>query len=554
MVAFYFTQNNHPIRAVCCLALAAMAFPEHPRAIKWANFAFWELAYLWGPDGMYVTPDGGVSEGPLYYEFAFTPTLALSLAYENRIGEPRVFKKDCINQQDAPPWDTYKCVDNEKFIYRNLLWEDRFLRTADWSLFTRLPDARRPPLEDSNFMNFNGTGILSSLQNRPDFLWDWQTGGYNTSWGLDLAIQHLVYAPDGMTASQPAWKDRVLKDAGHAVFRSGWDTDAVWMMVTAEHGQARMTVHDHVDAGSFTLAAYGEYLLMDPGYYKPNKANNAVTAQAPSHNVLMIEGEPVPPKGLLVDFGDTDAFLENELLAGRVAYVEARQPLEKSVTTRSLMMVRNRYIVSADRMTTPVTDQRKHTWRMHGWAGHDTGGTFAVSAGGARWERTKAGVDVYLSSTVPGLALSEPAYTAGQPPHVHSIGGGVANHGVLDGIVTAVSPGFLSVAAPYKVSATAGSPEAPLKVEAVTAAGVASGFAGWVVTHAGGRDLIALRSPGAPQNLALSTGDTLETDGEIILVTLSGTEPISLMARGTKCVLNGKTVFNNITEPVAAGD
>jgi hypothetical protein len=553
-VAFYYTQNNHPIRAASALATAAMAFPEHPRAEKWANWALWELTYLWGPDGQYVQPDGGVSEGPHYYQFGFTPSLAFSLAWNNRIAGPRVFKKDCINQQDHEPWGAYKCKSGEKFVYGNLIFEERFFKSVEWSLFTRLPDGRRPPLEDGTFKSFNGIGILASFLNRPDYLWDWQTGGYNTGWGMDLAIQHLAYAPDSMTPQSPAWTSRLLPDAGHAVFRSGWETDALWVFLTAEHGSARMTIHDHVDAGSFTMAAYGEYLLMDSGYHKPSMANNAVTAQAQSHNVLMIDGEPVPPKGLLVNFGDTDAFLENGHISENLAYAEARQPLDVTTTERSVMMVRNRYVVSADRVITSGSAPRVHTWRMHGYAGHDTGGTFAISADHAGWEREKAGVYVYLASNAPGLALSEPAFAAGEPPHVHNVAGKVENHGVLDGKVTAVAPGFLAVAAPYRVGATPGAGDAPLEVTPVTAIGVSSGVAGWTVRHSGGTDLVILRSPSAPQDLALSTGHSLSTDAELLLLTIDGDTPLSMMARGSRCTLDGKTVFENRTGKVSVSE
>ena len=64
---------------------------------------------------------------------------------------------------------------------------------------------------------------------------------------------------------------------------------------------------------------------MDPGYYKPNDLNNALTAHADSHNVILIDGQGAPDKGLLTDFGDTDAFLENTLDGTAFDYAEARQ-------------------------------------------------------------------------------------------------------------------------------------------------------------------------------------------------------------------------------------
>ncbi|MFA6032519.1 MAG: heparinase II/III family protein [Myxococcota bacterium] len=553
-LSIWYTQNNHPIRTACSIATAALAYPDHPSAGRWANWAFSELNYLWGADGCYVQPDGGVSEGPFYYIYAFTPSIALSVAWRNRVGAPRIFSTSCINRQTAEPWGSHKCRSGVPFVYNNLFDEALFVRSIDWSLALSLPDGRRPPMEDANMRYHNGIGVMAGVMNRPDYLWDWVSSGYSTDWGLNLAIQHLVYAPDAMTPVEPAFTKRVMTDAGQAVFRSGWGKDAIWVMLTAEAGDARMTVHDHVDAGSFTMAAYGEYLVMDTGYYKPNAANNAVTAQAPSHNVLMIEGESVPPKGLLLDFGDTDAFLKNESLTKHISYVEAWQTLKQSTTQRSVAFVRDRYVVTADRIVTPVTDPRLHTWRMHGYAGHDSGGTFAIGAESAAWERASAGVAVYLASTEQGLSLSEPAFTAGQPPHVHKIDTTVENHGVLDGKVTAVTPGFLSVVAPYRVGAVPGGPDAPLKVERITATGVGSGVAAWAVTHAGGSDLVVLRSKDAPTELALSTGDTLSTDAEVAIVALDGPDRYALIARGGYCRLNGVAIIENATGEVAAAD
>ena len=42
-------------------------------------------------------------------------------------------------------------------------------------------------------------------------------------------------------------------------------------------------LHDHVDGTSFSLAAFGEYLLIDTGYYKPNSLTNSRTADADAH-------------------------------------------------------------------------------------------------------------------------------------------------------------------------------------------------------------------------------------------------------------------------------
>jgi len=402
-------------------------------------------------------------------------------------------------------------------------------------------------MEDSSLKRANGSAIMAAVMDRPDLLWDWYNDDRNMSGGFDLFIQHLAYMadPDEVTPVEPSYLNRVMYDAGQSVFRSGWDDEAIWVMMSAEHGSVRMTVHDHVDAGSFVMSAYGDHLLLDPGYYKPNVANNAITAQAWAHNLLIIEDEPVPPKGLLTNFGDTDAFLENEILAERLQYVEAWQPIDASRTERSLMMLHNRYVAVIDRVVTEVTVARKHTWRLNGWAGFDCGGTFSLDGVKASWEREKGGVEVYLANTAEGLQVVEPPYVKNDAPFVTKITGDLVDHAVIDGVVTAVKPIYAAVVAPFKVGAESGSKEDKLTVTQISATGVESGVAVWKVEHVDGTDLIIARDPEAPTVLPLETGETITTDGEFAVVSIQGANPIYLLGRGTELKLDDTVLFEN---------
>lgn len=542
------TQNNHPIRTACSIGTVAMAFPEHPRAEEWADWAFSELSYLWGPTGHYVQEDGGVSEGSLYYRFAFAPSLALFIAWNNRIEEPRIFNTDCINRIDRGPWADHGCVDGEPFVFHNPLLEERFQSSVDWFLTLRMPGGMRPPIEDSGVRADNGSAIMAGFMDRRDLVWDWIDGGYNMSGGFDLQIPHLAYTPEWLDAQPPAWKHRVMPVAGQAVFRSGWEAEDIWLLMTAENGPVRMTVHDHVDSGSFTLAAYGEYLLIDPGYYKPLARDNARTAQAESHSLLMIEGERVPAKGLLLNFGDTDAFLKNEYIGDAVAYVEAWQPIDQSTTQRAMALLRNRYAVIFDRIDTPVTEARLHTWRLHGYAGFDSGGSFDLAQDRTRWERSRAGVDVYLASSAPDLEIVEPPYVEFYAPHVHSMYSGVGHHGVMDGRVSAVSPRFVAVVAPYRTGVTNEDPRSPLDVTSIKT--LPDSVAGWEVRGTDYTDWILARDPAAPSILEIDDATEIDTDAEWIAVGQGEAGAFYLMARGSYLKVNGVDIFANVSDDV----
>ncbi len=567
LMSIQYTQNNHPIRTALSLATVALAFPDHPDAPTWASWALSELDYLWGPTGHYVGQEGGVSEGSLYYRFAYAPSLAFSLAWRNRVGEPRRFPKSCLNRVDEFHWADHGCVEGEPFDFVNLIDQERFQLTTDWFFSLRMPDGHRPPIEDASPKRDNGAAIMAGILDRGDLLWDWENDERNMGGGWDLSIQHLAYLPEAgdltTPVEPPAWRHRVMPAVGHAVLRSGWGPDDLWALLIAEHGDSRLTVHDHVDSGSIQLFAYGEYLLMDTGYFKPNMNDNAITSQAGAHSLLMIEGEAVEEKGLVTDYGDADAFLENEHLGESLAWVEARQPIEESTTERALALVRNRYLVVFDRVDTPVTTLRKHTWRLHGFAGLDMGGSFTLDATAqtARWEKTLAGVDVYLaaadrpSDTATALALVEPPFVEFERPYVHKFESEAAHHAVLDGVIHSRAPHFAAVVVPYRVGATSGDEDAPLTVTRLVlddgGSGEQHGLAGWIVEHDGQRDLVLARAPDAPETITLADGVVIATDGCWVLVTLSGDAPLAVVARGSYLALDGQQLHTDVTAPVA---
>ena len=107
-------------------------------------------------------------------------------------------------------------------------------------------------------------------------------------------------------------------------------------------------MHNHVDSTSFVFAGLNEIFITDTGYYKPNEQDNALTAQAAAHNVVLINGKGAPNKGLLTNWGDEDAYLQNALIAPDAGYVEAVQTYEEHDVRRLVALLRKQYAVVGD--------------------------------------------------------------------------------------------------------------------------------------------------------------------------------------------------------------
>lgn len=547
-------QNNYNVRTAGAIGYTALAFPEHEDADRWIDYAASELSYMFKPEGRYVQPDGAVSEGPYYYNLSFSVALAFSIAYANRVSGVRELDSVCSTRSPIGAWADHGCEEGAPFLFTNLLDDPLFFATADWTTAIRLPWGDRPPIADGRFMGLTGAALLTRLGGEDHHVWDFLTNTNHPlemTYSLDVAVFHLGGLPDTVSMTEPAWTNRFFLDGGDAVFRSGWDPDARWLLLKAEQGSARQTLHDHVDSTSFSMAAYGEYLLIDPGYYKPDEMDNARTAQSWAHNVLLIEGRTAPDKGLITSFGDSDAFLKNTYDGTDLAHAEAHQEYQQTLVERSILFARRRYFLVADRLTTTAQEPRLHAFRLNGYAGYDSGGLFLLDGGTMLWERGSAGVRVHLACTAPGMQIEEPPFVELMAPHVHEMASHseVGHHGVGDGLVTALAPRFLAVLSPYAVGADPSAPEFELMVEPLFDGPGIAAFS--IVSNAVGdtwTDVVLLRDPDASTELELTDGTSVATDAELVFFSLEGQLDLALLARGTFLSVNGVLLLSNPAE------
>ena len=547
-LALTVTQNNHPIRTAAAIGIVGLAFGNHPDATTWLNWAVSELDYLLGPDGQYIQPDGAVSEGPFYFNYGFAPSIAFFIALENRQSEQQIYNRNCINRAEVDPWIGHDCIDDEEFTFSNPMQSALFHSVMDWSLSLRLPNGNRAPIADSPLRNQNGPAIFPYFGAEDYLYWDWASNPsdpYKVKGGFELFIQHLAYVEPMDSFGPPQWKNRFFVDGGMATFRSGWDQDDRVLILMGENGSARKTVHDHTDGTSFIMAAYGELLLTDTGYYKPNEFQNAVTAGAGSHNLILVEGDEVPEKGLLNNWGDADAFIENTLDGTAIAYAESRQNYPNTEVVRGVAFLRERYFVMVDRLESQDGVEREYRFRLHAHAGHDLDGNVSLGEHGPLIERESGSVAVYTQASQGQAIVEEPTFQEYAAPHVHKLVKDAEHHTVTDSVVTGVAPDFLSVLAPFKTGESDG-PDGPFEVTQIsTERGVA-----WYIVGEDSVDIAWVRESGAPTDLFLPTNETLTTDAAFVWMSLD--KSLALMVEGTELSLDDETVLTSSEEEVVA--
>lgn len=547
--SFVVTQNNHPLRAASALGYVALAFPDDPDAGRWLDWSTDQIDYLLGPKGHYVQRDGAVSEGPFYYGFAFAAVMPLLIALDANDPPGAVHRHTCITRNDADPWSDHGCVEGEPFTLQNPLRDPTFLATMDWSVSLRRPSGVRAALDDTRVAILAGGALATSFGGGEHLVWDWENNAVLPSatdkFG-DLAPWYLAWVAD-VAGAPPPWRNRFFPDGGQATFRSGWGEDDLWLALVADHGAARKSLHNHADGTSFALSAYGEDLLVDTGYYKPDASQNPLTTDAPSHNVVLVDGAGAPKRGLLNDWGDTDAFLENLTDGESFAWADARTDYEQAEIRRGVAFVRRRYFVVADRIRSRVAAPRTFQWRAHLWAGHEAGGAYDVAGDRVTVDRARAGLTLVAGTTAGAPSFVEPPFVALRPPHVHDLGE-KGNHAVVDATIEAGSPSFLVVLAPYAEGAAG--ERGPL---AITRLDAGAGGAAFLVEGTSGgaafRDVAWLREPGAAGELALPGGRALATDAEVVVVSDAGDR--ALLVGGTRLSLDGAPLVASNAAPVA---
>ena len=370
--------DNWHIRAYGGLGLAALALSDHAglgnTPQEWSDRAFDLVTRsLWH---QIDETDGGYAEGPFYSRYAADVYLPYMFALKDLTGT-------------------------------DLLTDARVRKMHDWSLNLRLPNGRRPNIEDGHVDDFYGHYLSAVYEDGGVNRWDWENNGRGLYVREFSEADAIAIYDDSIVAREPDRGPTIfMPEAGDAVFRSDWSADATYMLLRGEHGRARAQGlgHEHADETSFIIYAGGEMLALDSGYI--NFANHNRVNRGENHNVILVDGEG-PPNTIIdgesID-GGNDAFIEQFFTSTFSDYAEVSASYAGVDVRRRVLFADGSYFVLADELR----DDQAHIYKflLHGHGGGNSGGTYARVGSLARWTQTDAELLAYMP-TEAALTFSE---------------------------------------------------------------------------------------------------------------------------------------------------
>jgi LPXTG-motif cell wall-anchored protein len=455
-----FAVNNHRSKGAASIAVAAMVLaeytappgsdPDHRKEpARWLDFGLDRVDLV--QRYTYGAGDGAYGEGMGYWHFSSENVVPFARAWDRLVGGATVHTAAGV---EIPS-----------------LWRHpQFALMQRWALDHTLPDGTLAPIEDTKTGERGAFGMFpADFPDAAAFGWRWAnaTVPYESENNIDLAPFEIVAYDDGVVPTPPAGStNRFYLDGGDAIFRSDLAADGVLAIVLGQHGAGRefgrerdgtgelwSAAHDQPDPGSFLLHAYGERLLLDPGYMDFPWSQQQVINKPSDHNMILLDaigadgataspidpfaasavgapaqqwakvaGAPVPADGE----AQLSGALDSPGLAGVSVTARYGAPAASAaLVDRRFLFVDDAYLVTADHVASPVA--RTYTWPVHGNAGgHDgvtaplpaktipqhppqgapaigatpyvaAGGSFTPLPSGGQWDRGTARVTVGLA-------------------------------------------------------------------------------------------------------------------------------------------------------------
>lgn len=487
-------QNNHRSKVGCAFVTAAIVLAEHEPDPDDARAVAYEDPSAWAVYGFellerileysHITEDGVYSEGPFYFRYTSQNLLPMARAWDSWV--------------QGEPWPV------EEGLNRLSPWRDpRIIHAHRWMLDMMLPDGSFAAHDDGNIGRRHYYGLAPAADgNLSEMYWAWGLSRESqylaapypnpTDGNIELAPDAIFAFDDSVTPRPPAGSPtRIYEKGGVAVFRSGWDQDDTVAVVLGEHDVAASfgrgpdgdpvfpDSHEHADPASFMLSAFGERLMLDPGYLEFWRRFDVNRPQ--DHNMILVDGRgPVDYLAASNDWGTHGpdlpppangmAYLSDSFDSGRADGVTVRTEYGAeeygapggAEIERRFVFASNRYLVIADRaFSNEVGASHRFAWRFHGNGGGEdiegdvpNIGTFEREGSEARWRRP--GANLLAVTTSPDGPMSYSDETSFHEPGGRDSNGDVArsSHSVWQVSREGTDVTALSIVFPYPSEAS----------------------------------------------------------------------------------------------------
>jgi hypothetical protein len=266
----YYSPNTHLTGEALGLYYLGACLPELRRAARWREEG---RRILLEQLTRQVRPDGVYFEQASYYQRYTADFYTHFVLLARAVGEP---------------------VDSEVLPTHAALCDHLMHLTAPDGTTPFYGDddgGRLAPLDDRPPEDFRATLATAAVVHaRPDYKYVAGPVSEETLWLAGLAGLQVF---DALDARPPADLSRAFRDGGYYVMRDGWARESNYMLLDCGPHGAMNGGHAHADALSFTLAAVGRTLLVDPGTctYTGSGEWRDHFRHTAAHNALVVDGE-----------------------------------------------------------------------------------------------------------------------------------------------------------------------------------------------------------------------------------------------------------------------